>query len=41
MPDAVKLGIACGAANAETMTAGVVDRDRVGELTDRVEVEPW
>ena len=39
MPDAVKLGIACGAANAMTKTAGVVDPKAVEQLLARVVVE--
>jgi tagatose 6-phosphate kinase len=39
--DACKLGMACGAANAETLTAGVVIPARVAELVEKVEVEPW
>ena len=36
MPDAVKLGIACGAANAITKTSGVVDPATVKELLTQV-----
>ena len=38
MPDAVKLGIACGAANAMTKTAGVVNLADVNALLSRVEI---
>jgi tagatose 6-phosphate kinase len=41
LPDAAKLAIACGAANAMTPVAGMVRPDEVAELLERVEVEPW
>lgn len=36
MPDAARLGIACGAANAMTKTAGVVDKNIVAELLQSI-----
>ena len=39
MPDAAKLGIACGAANAMTTTSGVVDPATVKELLTQVFIE--
>ncbi len=41
MLDACKLGIACGAANAMTITAGVVRPDDVQSLLGQVMVEPF
>lgn len=41
MPQACRLGVACGAANAMTDRAGVVQRDNVDELVKQVEVESW
>jgi tagatose 6-phosphate kinase len=41
LPEACKLAVACGAANALTPVAGVVRPDEVSELIDRVEVESW
>jgi tagatose 6-phosphate kinase len=41
MPDAVKLGIACGAANAMTKTAGVVDANVVAQLQTGVTLTRW
>ena len=41
LPDAARLGVACGAANALTPTAGVVRPDDVAELLARTEVELW
>jgi tagatose 6-phosphate kinase len=40
LPEALKLAVACGAANAMTKLAGYVDRDVVMELATRVEVKP-
>jgi tagatose 6-phosphate kinase len=41
MPDAARLAIACGAANAMTPTAGLVRADNVAALQPKVSVEPW
>lgn len=41
MLEACKLGMACGAANAETLTAGVVVAARVNELVQQIGVESW
>jgi tagatose 6-phosphate kinase len=41
LPDAAKLGIACGAANALTPVAGMVRPDDVAELLEKVEIETW
>jgi tagatose 6-phosphate kinase len=41
MPEACKLGIACGAANAITPAAGIVRPDDVAELLGQVEIEQW
>jgi tagatose 6-phosphate kinase len=41
MPEACKLGIACGAANAMTLTPADVRPDDVAELLQRVEIEDW
>ena len=41
LPEACKLAIACGAANALTPVAGVVRPDDVSELIERVEIESW
>jgi len=41
LPEACKLAIACGAANALTPVAGVVRPDDVAELIERVEIESW
>src|SRR4029453_14849865 len=39
LPDAAKLAVACGAANALTPLAGVVRPDDASELIERVEIE--
>ena len=39
LPDACKLAVACGAANALTPLAGIVRADDVSELLERVEIE--
>jgi tagatose 6-phosphate kinase len=41
MPDAVRLGVACGAANAVTPVAGMVRPDDVADLLHRVELQTW
>lgn len=41
LPEAARLGIACGAANALTPVAGFVRPDDVAELLERVELETW
>ena len=41
LPEAAKLAVACGAANALTPVAGVVRADDVSELIERVEIETW
>jgi fructose-1-phosphate kinase PfkB-like protein len=41
MPDACRLGVACGAANAMTLTPADVRADDVAELLQRVEIEDW
>jgi tagatose 6-phosphate kinase len=41
LPEACKLAVACGAANALTPVAGVVRPDDVSELMERVEIEAY
>jgi tagatose 6-phosphate kinase len=41
LPDACRLAVACGAANALTPVAGFVRPDDVAELIERVEIESW
>jgi len=41
MPDAVRLGVACGAANAMTDRAGVLREEDVDDLLPRIDVESW
>ncbi len=41
MPDAARLGVACGAANAKTLLAGFVKFDDVFELHPQVQIEAW
>lgn len=41
MPDACKLAVACGAANAMTPIAGMVRPEDVASLQQRIEVESW
>ena len=41
LPEACKLAVACGAANALTPVAGVVRPEDVAELIERVEIENW
>jgi tagatose 6-phosphate kinase len=41
LPDAAKLAVACGAANALTPLAGIIRPDDVAELLEKVEVENW
>jgi len=41
LPDAAKLGVACGAANAMTLLPGHVRPDDVAELIDKVKMEDW
>ena len=41
LPEACKLAVACGAANARTPVAGVVRPDDVSELIERVEIEMY
>ena len=41
LPEACKLAVACGAANALTPVAGVVRPDDVSELVERVEIESY
>jgi tagatose 6-phosphate kinase len=41
VPEAAKLGAACGAANAMTSSAGHVNRDDVERILRDVTVEPW
>ena len=39
LEDAVRLGMACGASNAAQMACGVIDRDQVMALRERVVLE--
>jgi tagatose 6-phosphate kinase len=41
VPDAARLGAACGAANAMTASAGHVNRDDVLRILRDVSVDPW
>ncbi|MEO6434978.1 MAG: PfkB family carbohydrate kinase, partial [Tepidisphaeraceae bacterium] len=41
MPEAAKLGIACGAANAMTLLPGHVRPDDVAALTEQIVLETW
>jgi tagatose 6-phosphate kinase len=41
LPDAARLAIACGAANAITPTAGLVRPDDVAALEPKVSIEAW
>jgi tagatose 6-phosphate kinase len=41
LPEACKLAVACGAANALTPLAGMVRPEDVSELIERVEIETW
>jgi tagatose 6-phosphate kinase len=41
LPEACRLGVACGAANAMTLTPADVRPDDVAELLQRVESEDW
>jgi tagatose 6-phosphate kinase len=41
MPDAARLGIACGSANAKTLIAGLVKFDDVFELHPQVQIDAW
>jgi tagatose 6-phosphate kinase len=41
MPEAVCLGVACGAANAMTDRAGMLHKQDVDDLLTRIELESW
>jgi 1-phosphofructokinase family hexose kinase len=41
MPDSVRLGVACGAANAMTDRAGILRKEDVDDLLPRIAVESW
>jgi tagatose 6-phosphate kinase len=41
LPEAARLGIACGAANAMTLLPGHVRPDDVAQLVEKIELEDW
>ncbi|MCC6424667.1 MAG: 1-phosphofructokinase family hexose kinase [Phycisphaerales bacterium] len=41
LPDACRLAIACGAANAMTLWAGFVEPQKVRELQAKIQIAPW